>query len=632
MEHALRLFKALEISSKRTKKPSEKLVAACANYGFVYGPRVVANYSEDKLIRMVKKVGKAIGITGKEANNSFHKSWGKIKDSSDQQLVFEQIVHYLTTYGFAHFGIYDQSTVYVPKEELDVPGVDLKKIRLTVIHGYTDEEMKEKTMGILRSGIALNERSIDDIIHVLGNSALTDEDVSEVRNKEVMCILCSKMDLVPSNPSEFLRYLVYRSTNSMLLIKDKATISALGSSPSIVGKLLKRYCKEHSPVALARIFNRFKPIFMAIKSADPSLINKISKLSKKHHVPMHPDYLNEVTAMIRQNITVSEEKLKDALDNANPFRKARLAQALSFRLTHPEAIVYRIRNGKQWSTKYNGTNSDRRLHRALRLVTDSIIETAKKSVKDKTILIPEDVSYALPTTDKMFVGNVPSGSHLTIKGSLIAGVHWTNLTEESNWGEGSVDLDLSFTDISGKIGWNTRFRDESRDIMFSGDMTDAPLPKGASEWITVRDDKEVCGILTLNPFRPRKAGVPYKIIVGNAPEGVRRKHIVDPNDIRFVVPTETSGSGQVFGLITSNADEKRFYFVTMGSSSSRVSIAGRESDLQRQYLLDYYSSCVSLENILVQAGAQIVREGDCDVDMSLENIQKDAVITLLGGK
>jgi len=82
-----------------------------------------------------------------------------------EQLVMEQLIHYFTTYGFKDMGIYSEESVYIPSEKLDIP--ELKEdIKLTVIKGYTKEELKEKLMKMLSSGIALKEDTIKDVLDV----------------------------------------------------------------------------------------------------------------------------------------------------------------------------------------------------------------------------------------------------------------------------------------------------------------------------------------------------------------------------------------------------------------------------------------------------------------------------------
>ncbi len=49
-------------------------------------------------------------------NKTFHKSWSTIANSSRIELLFEQIKHYISTYG-SNF----EDEIYIPNEVLDLP-------------------------------------------------------------------------------------------------------------------------------------------------------------------------------------------------------------------------------------------------------------------------------------------------------------------------------------------------------------------------------------------------------------------------------------------------------------------------------------------------------------------------------
>ena len=97
MNAMIKLFKAVIVkNSKLKKKASKALLQETIQKGFIFAPNVIANYSEKELLELAK----TIGLSSAEMNSSFHKSWTKIKNASVEQLVFEQLVHYFTTYGF----------------------------------------------------------------------------------------------------------------------------------------------------------------------------------------------------------------------------------------------------------------------------------------------------------------------------------------------------------------------------------------------------------------------------------------------------------------------------------------------------------------------------------------------------
>ena len=94
MESTIRLFKAVPITNKGEITDKE-LMEKTIKKGFIFSPQVMFSYPNyDSILEAVEK---NIGITAEQLNSSFHKSWTKIIDADIEQLVAEQIVHYITT-------------------------------------------------------------------------------------------------------------------------------------------------------------------------------------------------------------------------------------------------------------------------------------------------------------------------------------------------------------------------------------------------------------------------------------------------------------------------------------------------------------------------------------------------------
>jgi hypothetical protein len=98
-------------------------------------------------------------LDGYGLNKTFHKSWNTILTSSRSDLWFEQIQHYVSTYG-SDF----QDEVYIPSEILEILE---KKVVFKVIKAYPKEAMTQKCLELLQSGIALKEETINDVLSVL---------------------------------------------------------------------------------------------------------------------------------------------------------------------------------------------------------------------------------------------------------------------------------------------------------------------------------------------------------------------------------------------------------------------------------------------------------------------------------
>ncbi|KKM67244.1 hypothetical protein LCGC14_1473100, partial [marine sediment metagenome] len=595
-----------------------------------FSPEVVYNYSDLTLITLTDQIRNETGLTPEQLNSSFHKSWQKIKEASIEQLVFEQIVHYITTYGFEFFGIYDESTVYIPKEKLEIPEVDIDGFKFVVIKGYKKAEIKEKVLDLLKSGIALHEDTIKDVVEIAKYAEVDQENIDDIKNKEVKIALCDHLKLFPENPTEFLRYVIYKSIGKTLLIKDMATIALLKETAfdREISGLFKKYKKKYGLEKLSSIFYRFKPIFLAFKTDRnmKPIINKLRKLAIKHHKPMKSDYLNDVTAMIKRNETINKKVLWEHLDNANPFRKIRLAYALNYRTGNAESIIYKIRNGKGWAETFDFGNSAK-AKQTLGIVLDSLVGDIRNNVEGKKIFIPDYIKYALPATEKQFTGNFPSGTCVTVDKDMVFGVHWNNVDHSR------IDLDLSLmSPETGKIGWDSSYRTDDRSILFSGDMTDAHGENGATELFYVKRKLKEEFIMFLNYYNYNESvEVPYSIIVAKEKAGnFKKNYMVNPNNVKAIAKTKMTERQKILGLLVTTTKECRFYFSEVSVGRSITASDSEHAENSRKYLVNFYRNAISLNDLLIKAGAIIVQDEDeHDIDLSPENLEKDSIIKLL---
>ena len=629
MKAFIRLFKAVPITKKGKKDPSKKLLQETIKRGFIFSPEVASNYSEDQLLKLIPIIESVFGIDGSKLNNTFHKSWRKVRDANIMTLVLEQMIHYMTTYGFEKLGIYDKDQVFIPSEELKIPKIKLDKISLVVIKGYTLEEFKEKLFNLLKSGIALSEDTRDDVVEIVTSIGIEKKEIFELKNKEVRIILYEYLDIIPENPIEFLRYVLYRSIQKTLLIKDNATVALIKASKNIsVLKLFQTYEKEHGLEKLAKIFYRFKPLFLAFRTniGLKKIINKIRRLAPKHHEPMGVDFLNNVTNYIKQD-NLDLKVFEKELDKVNVFRKVRLAYALKFRTCDPDHIMYRIRNGKSYVSDFEKQNL-KDYEKPLKIILKSIANDIKEKVDGKKIYIPKGIEYTLPATEKQFVGNFPSGTCITVPNNIIFGIHWTNINHHR------IDLDLSLINCDGhKMGWNGYYRNDKRTILFSGDMTDAPAPKGATELFYVKSNEEWNGILYVNYYNyAESVPVPFKIVVGrDTLTSLPRNYMINPNNLIAVDTTSVKACRQkVLGLVVSTKKECKFYYIETSLGDSITSRVTPTTMKARQFLFDFYFGSISLNEMLEIAGAELVgSKEDCDIDLSPEVLEKDTIINLI---
>jgi hypothetical protein len=623
------LFKALPIEHKGTAEISDALLKKTVQRGFIFSPEVVYNYSERELLELTDD----IGLTPEEMNSSFHKSWKKIREASIEQLVLEQIIHYITTYGFESLGIYNENSIYIPTEDLEIPHIEDSKLHLIIIKGYTIEELKIKLMDLLQTGIALSETTINDVLDIAEYVGVDEQNIASIKNKEVKIALYDDLNIIPQNPVEFLRYAIFKGTGKTLLIKDDSTIEAIKSGDD-VSNLFFRYKQEYGFEKIAEIFYRFKPLFLAFRmnlkanennNLNKWIINRIRRFASIYHKPMLNDYLNDFTAMINLGDPINYEDLWDALKNVNIFRRIRLAYALNYRTRDMNSILYRIRNGKSYATDFK-FDDHKTARTALDMVLKSIVD--KIDVEDKKIHIPKYMFYALPATEKEFTGNFPSGSYIGIPHDMVLGIYWDDVDGHR------IDLDLSLIDDVGqKTGWDSEYRNAEGSILFSGDVTAAP--SGASELFYIQKQNPANFIMIVNYYNyNREIEVPFKIMV--AQEEVTNfngNYIVDPNNVMSVVNSVINQKQKILGLLAVTPEESRFYFAESYLGGS-ITSSDKEYVMQgKEYLSEFYKYAISLNEILKMAGAILVDEKEgCDIDLSPEAIDKNSIINLLVGE
>jgi len=530
-------------------------------------------------------------LNGNDLNKTFHKSWQKIKESSRTELLFEQIKHYISTYG-SNF----QNEIYIPAEVLNVPDV---KLNFKVIKAYTAEEMTEKCLSILKSGIALKEETIDDLLNILHNELEYDFTGKEnIRSKEAIIKIADRYDIYPENPVEFFRYVIYKTTTETLLIKDDNLINLIKQSKFDPTFLFQSFGEEK----MAEIFNRFKPLFLAYKNRAPKVINKISKLSKIYHKPLISNPLNNATNILLENSDLHW------LENATPFALFKALSACYSRMYGQDTFVYRIRNGKSWTKKTTVTSANE-------LNYDFILNylKSKYNFDGKKIYFPQDVEFGLPTSEKMFVGNIPTGTRFYAD-KLAVGIYWENA-----WG--AYDLDLSGLNIGGKIGWNAAYNQDNGQLMYSGDMTSAP--NGAVEYLYA-NKSSVAPTLVMNNVFSGDTECGYKIVIGKG-DAISYDYMMNPNNLFAEAKCNSVQKQTILGMLFPKDGKQCFTLLNFGAGHSHVSGNNEVSVMATSALFQQWYEPISFNLLIQELGAEITsNKEDADFDFSLENLEKDS--------
>lgn len=607
----LRLFNAIQVKEKNGK------INQRIKNGYI--TKDIPNDSN------ILDVIESMMLSGEKINSSFHKSWKIVQESSHEELFIQQVMHYFSTYGLESLGV-KNNYIYIPNEVLEIPELKVNNLKLTIIQGLTSQEILEKIFCI--DGIALAEETLNDIMQIVEFNKYKYQ-FDNIQNRELKARIQDYYGIIPSEPVEYLRYVISKLTNESLLIKNQYLISKIKESN---GKHLDDLIKN-APDNLASIFYRFKPLFLAMKniSKNKSFFNRLRKQAVKMHKPMSEDYLNSVTDRIKKGKDISE--LQNRLKKANIFRKIRLVNALKYRFNPSESILYSVRNGKGWVTDFDSEEweSVKDITKdTIKIVLKSIFEDINKNVRSKTIYIPEEIHYTLPATEKQFVGNFPSGSYVEVKEDMIAGIHWIDTDKR-------VDLDLSMIGVSGKVGWDSYYKTEDNKILFSGDMTAAPKPNGASELFYIKSGVEESKIFNVNYYNfdsyLDKDEVNCKIIVAKeCPCNFNKNYAIDQNNIICTADINIDKKQTPIGFLINKNEKNRFYFF---SSDIGAGISARENEQSvqaRKYFEKSLTNSIDLGMVLEYSGANVVNEVPEDIDfidLSPDVLDKNTILDLL---
>ncbi len=603
--------KTLKLFNAVVAKPSEEKVFISED-GYIIEPNAL--WAKAQIIAYLENEK----LSGNALNKTFHKSWATIKNSTRFQLHVEQISHYMSTYG-SNF----KDDIYIPDEVLNLPQL---KLTYKVIRAYSVKELTKKCLSLLQSGMALKEETVDDVISILVDElAYTFTGKENIRNKEAIVKLAEFYHIYPENPTEFFRYIVYRTTDRSLLIKNDALIELIKQGSYNPTQAFQQFGLEK----LAEIFNRYKPLFLAFKNRAPKTINKISKLSKTYHKPMVSNPLNDVT-----NRLITDKDVH-WLDNATPFALFKALSACYTRVNGQDAFLYRIRNGKSWAKsnavkeakknsvfyhllkgyKSNRNANDTSENHVFKQNYVFLLEYLKQrfDLSGQRIYTPKNVVYALPTSEKMYVGNIPTGTRFYGK-KLAVGIYW-----EDAWG--ARDLDLSGINIAGKVGWNATYNQQRGNLMYSGDITSAP--KGAVEYLYANKGLHAPTLVQNNVYSGT-ADCAYKIVIGKG-DKVSRHFMMNPNKIFAEVKCQSAQKQTILGLFLPDDDKQCFVLLNFGAGHSKVSGNSEVSKLATKALYQQWNSPLAFEDIVTFLGAVLTEDKDiADYDFSLDALEKDS--------
>lgn len=546
-------------------------------------------------------------------NATFYKTWKEVIDKNRLGLVVDQLIHYFTTYG-TNFSF---KNGYVPNEKPEIiPYKDFK-----IITPASPEEIFNECCKMLKSGIALHTKTIDAIVDFLKEyNFIYQINLNDVKNKEVQAILSVKLGTFPDDEFGMLRSIIYRYTNSTMLIKSSEVILTIKNNKNLFNfnTLSDTQLKK-----LSRIFYRYKPLFLAMKTkSNKSKINKIRKYATVYHTPLKKGFWEVCLTKDYQNdksLSIAKEKISEL----NNYRKVQLMQSIKERLIDKDITgkMFLIRNGKMFiRDDYKTSWSGEYFTRLYKILEDSLIENLKK--KSCSIKLPKNIELSCPTSEKNFIGNLPFGSYIQMSSDHnVFGIYWRN-----EWG--AKDLDLWYTDKRGnRYGWAADYYDKDKKIIFSGDMTNAN-PEASELFYLGRDVTD--GNVSVNLYCPNfdydESERKFKIFIAseNCENSLKKGYMVEPNNIIF--ETELSfdnGNMKKIGCICNG----KFVFmnITVGNQKITATVA---AEIIQEQMNNKTESYVDLRPILEKAGFNIVDEIIDESTLDFSEPKKSDLINL----
>lgn len=644
-EATLRLFKGLYVDEPNTGSnvTNEDIVELALN-GLLFNTTVHSSNA----------VKTAIDLYGKnpyKLSNTFHKNWKTVEEISPEEHYLQTIISYFTTYGYDSLGIpYDESHYIIPDEKIEIPE-NVTPCNFIVINGMNYLQLLNRVHALVSSGVALSQQQVDDVLVIINYLQLP-IDFSLVKNKEVGCVLWLGIsgDKPYINVDEFLRVLIYVTTGNTLLVRSyrdyraiKYSMTCNAQTRKKVSDLINLYIKSFGIENLASSFLRNKLLFLAFKCEETKVvINKLRRLADKYNKPLAATHL-------------SDKDIQQAIDSKNVFQLVKYYNYCLSMLNPTEDKLYSVRNGKNYlasNPNFNISGAPKALvsehfGHLVQLIMDGL-ETLLSALKGKTFIIPAYIDYKVPASLKRLASGVPEGTVINFEEGkpFVVGVHWTNLGSKDSE-QYRVDLDLHANSIRRSIGWNSNFRND--EVLYSGDIVDAPISKGGASEALLFKDVESPYLITLNSFN--QAGVvPYKFIF-DVEEGFKQSssnswrrepngYIFTPNARTLNASIKKDGSQNSLGLVMKD----KFYFLNSSLFTGNIT---RSIGLLKRAIKYYEESQANelrLRDLLRLTGSMVFDsskdlkaweehnetsiEADSIVDLSLEAITEDIFVQL----
>lgn len=425
-------------------------------------------------------------------------------------LITKQILHYVEVYGLNRPGLFD----------LEVE--EGKIVSLRYVQGITPLQLGDMVRKLLYTNAPIKDSA--QIKQIITDFSV-DYDINLVANNELRVALFDANKHTFDSGDDAVRYIVLKATGKTMLIKSKQVVDEVKKA-----SLSSAFFERHEN-AFAKVFNRHKAIILAAKNTtNRTAINRITRLSKTQHVPVHEPIGKRFVAL-----ALKGKADATALKKVSIRDKFKMLNLIEYKLMGHDTDAFVVRNGKVHLESGRAVYDQVGLKSVRGMILFSLEEDLAH-LAGKRILLDGSVDYGLPVSRKQSLGNLPYGTCITVTGGRISsGVYW-----HDDWG--ARDLDLSTIDRNGhRTGWGAwSGYSKTNPVTFSGDVTSAY--KGAMEFMT---STGVEYGLFVNIFSGNQ-GAGFELVVGR--DGKDRW--ID--DVLIREKSQLDSRGNVIGFVNNN--------------------------------------------------------------------------------
>ena len=546
------------------------------------------------------------GYNNETFNRTLIESFATVANMSRDEFYLTQILHYLTTYG-TNF-----TTPFVVGARTFTPE-ETKALKITIIRAESASRSLERINELFATTVAPKAQNVHYYRALAPLATIAPE---EVKSRELMIMMCAERSIRPSDPETLFRYLVYCATKETLIIKNKSLIGMIKRAAHNNIELINSLTEDEMK-ALASIFYRYKPLFLAFKTPETaSVINKIRRLAVKYHKPQSAN-------TIKNFVNLSSKEQATIIARATNRELIKLYNALAV----PSDIrLFQIRNGKIWVRE---EEKEGKVFDKICAASAIGVELHKrlKNYRGMTVYIPRGISYAVPYSEKQFSGAIPWGTAIGAtdkENAFTIGVHWVNDPDESG-----CDLDLHAHTPTRHFGWNSDYISGDGEIIYSGDMTNAPAPKGAAESFYINNVNEPV-ILTLNAFNAKSNKQFQFFMTEGEDDKMRERATFDASKlISAPLPLAFADKSSLsLGIF----DNKTFY--VYGGNVAEGAVPSRDYPKFIEALLNRMSSTYRFEALASALKINIVHEAPKDtpfLDLSPEALTVNTLLDFVDG-